>query len=348
MSKPVNPTAIGAFLLGGLALLILALLVFGGGQFFKHKLNWVVYFDTSLNGLNLGAPVKVQGVQVGIVKEIQLQLDRTQQRLMKPVVLEIEPWRLASPDGTPLELSLLSGDKRRKEFQRLIDAGLRARLEVQSLLTGLLYVDLDFHPHQAQRLTGLNYRDLPEVPSIPPTVDEMITTLEDVAKKIRSMPLDVMVGDVSMTLADIRKLVGSEETRKSQAALTQALVKAQSVMEKLDRQLPTLTKNLDQTLGNLGQASRDISTTASAATSAVREIHEHTGPVMRTAEQTLLKASDALETTRAAAGNVAEATASDSRLQDAVLELRRSAQSLRQLMDHLERHPDSILFGKQE
>jgi paraquat-inducible protein B len=348
MSKPVNPMAIGGFLLGGLALLILALLVFGGGQFFKPKINWVVYFDTSLNGLNLGAPVKVQGVQVGIVKEIQLQLDRNQQRLMKPVVLEIEPWRLASPDGTPLELSLLSGDMRQEEFQRLIAAGLRARLEVQSLLTGLLYVDLDFHPHQALRLTGLKYRDLPEVPSVPPTVDEMITTLEDVVKKIRSMPLDAMVGDVSMTLADIRKLVGSDETRKSQAALTQALVKAQSIMEKLDRQLPTLTKNFDQTLDHLGQASRDISVTAGAATSAVRGIHELSAPVLRTAEQTLVKASDALETTRAAAGNVAEATASDSRLQDAVIELRRSAQSLRQLTDYLERHPDSILFGKQD
>lgn len=348
MSKPVNPTAIGGFLLGGLALLILALLVFGGGQFFKPRINWVVYFDTSLNGLNLGAPVKVQGVQVGIVKEIQLQLDKSRQRLMKPVVLEIEPWRLATPDGAPLDLSQLSGDKRREEFQRLIDAGLRARLEVQSLLTGLLYVDLDFHPHQARRLTGLNYRDLPEVPSVPPTVDEMITTLEDVVKKIRSMPLDAMVEDVSMTLTDIRKLVGSEETRKSQVALTQALVKAQSVMEKLDRQLPALTKNFDQTLNHLGQASRDISTTASTAGSAVREIHEQTGPVMRAAEQTLLKASAALETTRTAAGNVAEATASDSRLQDAVLELRRSAQSLRQLTDYLERHPDSILFGKQD
>ena len=61
--------AIGGFLIGGIALLVIALMVFGGGQFFKPKMHWVVYFETSLNGLNIGAPVKVQGVQVGPLYE---------------------------------------------------------------------------------------------------------------------------------------------------------------------------------------------------------------------------------------------------------------------------------------
>ncbi len=346
MSKPVSPLAIGSFLIGGLALLVLALLVFGGGQIFKPKLYWVVYFDTSLNGLNLGAPVKVQGVQVGIVKQIELQLDRDKQRLMKPVVLEIEPWRLADPEGNPIALSLLPGSTRKEEFQRLIDAGLKARLEVQSILTGLLYVDLDFRPRQPLRLTGLNYKDMPEVPSIPPTVDEMITTLEDIVKKIRSIPLETMVDDMAATLADIRQLVGSRETRKARTALTQALLNAQHLLKRLDQRLPILTGRLDQTMGDMGQASRDISATARAATTAVQSIQGQAGPVMRAAEQTLLKATGALAATEAAAANVAETTATDSQLQDAIVELRRTAQSLRQLTDYLERHPDSLIFGK--
>ena len=68
MSKPANPLAIGAFLVGALALLIIAVLVFGGGKFFKTKLEYVIYFDSALNGLNVGAPVKLQGVQIGTVK----------------------------------------------------------------------------------------------------------------------------------------------------------------------------------------------------------------------------------------------------------------------------------------
>jgi paraquat-inducible protein B len=348
VSKPINAMAIGGFLIGGIALLITALLVFGGGQFFKPKMHWVVYFETSLNGLNVGAPVKVQGVQVGIVKEIELQLDRNKQKLMKPVVLEIEPWRLASPDGSPFDLSLIPGRERHKEFKKLIDAGLRARLEVQSILTGLLYVDLDFHPEQPVRMTGLGYKDMPEIPSITPTVDEVKATLEDIVKKIRGMPLDQMVADFSATLAELRALVGSEDTRKSQVALTNALQTAESLLGRLDRQLPGFIDRMDKTMGSIGQSSTDISVTAKTTTALVRDLQGNTGPMMKAAEQTLLKATDALESTRIAAENIADTTADDSNLQGSVAELTKAAQSLRVLTDYLERHPDSLLFGKKD
>lgn len=348
MSKPVNPVAIGGFLIGGLVLLIIAILVFGGGQFFKPKIHWVVYFDTSLNGLNVGAPVKVQGVEVGLVKEIELQFDRKQQRLWKPVVLEIEPWRMASADGQPLQLSLFTGKERMEELRRLIDAGLRARLEVQSILTGLLYVDLDFHPHQPSRLTGLNYKDMPEIPSIPPTVDEVITTLEDVVKKIRGIPLEDMMADMAATLADIRKLVGSEETRKSQQALSHALADAQNILAKLDQKLPSLVNHMDRTIDSIGTASQDISKTARETSSVLKDMKDHAAPVMKTAEQTLIQASEAMASTKAAAENLSDTTANDSALQDSMAELRKAAQSLRTLTDYLQRHPDSILYGHQD
>lgn len=337
MSKPVNPMAIGSFVVGGIALLITALLVFGGGQFFKPRIHWVVYFNTSLNGLNVGAPVKVQGVQVGIVKEIKLQFDGKSQRLWKPVVLEIEPWRLAKLDGEPVSIPMSTG--RHEEVRKLIETGLKARLEVQSILTGLLYVDLDFRPDQQQRLTGLNFEGLPEVPSVPPTVDEVMSTMEDVVKKIRNMPLDAMVNDIAATLADIRRLVGSDETRKSQVALTKALVDAQVILAELEKQLPSLMKTMDQT-------SRDVGVTARETSGLVRELKGQTGPVMKAAEQTLLQASAALDSAKGAASNIADVTSSDSGLQDAVVELRNAAQSIRNLTDYLERHPDAVLFGK--
>jgi paraquat-inducible protein B len=337
MSKPVNPMAIGSFVVGGIVLLITALLVFGGGQFFKPRIHWVVYFNTSLNGLNVGAPVKVQGVQVGIVKEIKLQFDGKSQRLWKPVVLEIEPWRLAKLDGEPVSIPMSTG--RHEEVRRLIETGLKARLEVQSILTGLLYVDLDFRPDQQQRLTGLNFEGLPEVPSVPPTVDEVMSTMEDVVKKIRNMPLDAMVNDIAATLADIRRLVGSDETRQSQAALTRALVDAQVILAELEKQLPSLMKTMDQT-------SRDIGVTARETSGLVHELRGQTGPVMKAAEQMMLQASTALDSAKGAASNIADATSSDSGLQEAVVELRNAAQSIRNLTDYLERHPDAVLFGK--
>jgi len=216
VSKPVNPMAIGGFLIAGLALLVTALLVFGGGQFFKPKLHWVVYFDSSLNGLNVGAPVKVQGVQVGQVADIVLLMDTKTNRLMKPVVLEIEPAHLVSPEGEPIAPALTDGERRRR-LKTLIDAGLRARLETQSLLTGLLYVDLDFHPNQAPRLTGLNFNGLPEVPSAPTTADEVRNALEEVVRKVRDLPLESMVRDLAAAWRVSEKAVESQLTRAREA-----------------------------------------------------------------------------------------------------------------------------------
>jgi len=323
--------AIGGFLIAGLALLITALLVFGGGQFFKPKLHWVVYFDSSLNGLNVGAPVKVQGVQIGTVKEIVLQVDLKHNRLMKPVVLEIEPGSLVSPQGEVLQPALT--DKERHErLQSFIDAGLRARLEIQSLLTGLLYVNLDFYPNYEVRLTGLSYKDYPEVPAIPTTVDEVRGALEHVVTKIKDMPLDSMVRDLSATLAEIRFIVASDETKQSREALAQTLREAEQLLADLNRQLPPLIRETSRTVKEAGGMVKDLRAEAKSALTA--------------AQQSLLKATAMLEEAKGAMANIADTTAGDSALQESLVELRDAARSIRLLSDYLEQHPESLIYGK--
>ena len=325
MSKPFSPAMIGSFLVGGLGLMVLALLVFGSGQMLKPKIQWVVYFDSSLNGLNVGAPVKVQGVQVGIVKSINLQLDRDQRRLMKPVVLEIEPSRLANPDGAPIDLDKIAVDRRKLELSQLIDAGMRARLEVQSILTGLLYVDLDFYPNQPARLTGLSFEGAAEVPSIPPTVDEVLGSMETIIKKLGQLPLEAIAEDLAGSLAEIHRLVGSEDARKSQLALAKSLDSAQRILAEMDKRMPELMKNLSS-------AGEDAALAAHA-------MRSYTKPVMVAAENTL-------KSTQEAAENVADVTSDDAALESTLVALDRAARSIRNLTDYLERHPDSLLFGK--
>ena len=121
MSKPANPLAIGAFLVGALALLIIAVLVFGGGKFFKTKLEYVIYFDSALNGLNVGAPVKLQGVQIGTVKEISLELNDDAKKITKPVVIEVDPGTILDSTGHPFHV-VANLDERKKNAQQLIDA----------------------------------------------------------------------------------------------------------------------------------------------------------------------------------------------------------------------------------
>ena len=330
--------AIGGFLIAGLALLVVALLAFGGGQLFKQKIRWVVFFDSSLNGLNVGAPVKVQGVQVGQVADIVLQMDPAKNRLMKPVILEIEPGHLVNPDGQAIRAAG-SEKERRARLQRLIDAGMRARLEIQSLLTGLLYVDLDFYPERPARLTGMNYAGLPEIPAVPTTTDELKNTLEEVVRKIRKLPLDDIVNDLAASTKDIRTLLDSEETRQSWEALSRSLMESEKLLADLNRQFPPLLAQVGSAIKDAGQTARDTGVL-------VRDLRSETKPVLAAAEKALVKATAVLEEAKGAAANVAYTTADDSTLQQSLRELRNAARSIRQLTDYLERNPSALIFGK--
>ncbi len=335
MSKPISPIAIGGFLVGAIVLLTAALLIFGGGEVFKEKRQFVIFFDSSLNGLNVGAPVKIQGVQVGTVREVALQMDPQRVQLLKPVVIEFDPGRLIDPSGQPMEAAGTE-QERQENMQRLIDAGLRARLEMQSLLTGLLYVEFNLYPDQPVKLTGLDYRGLPELPSIPTTTDELRNTLDEVLTKARKLPLEDIVRNLSATLKEIRDTVKSEDVLRSRVALAKTLEGTEQLVGKLNRQLEPLLA--------------DARETAKEARGLVRDIHAETRggirPVLAAAEQALLKVTSVVEDSRGAIGAVESFGGPDSTLEQVLEELRSSARSLRQLTDYLERHPDSLLYGK--
>jgi paraquat-inducible protein B len=76
MNKKISPAVIGAFVIGAVALIIIAILVFGSGRLFRQTRDFVLYFDNSVNGLRIGAPVKIKGVEIGSVKDIRLQLEK--------------------------------------------------------------------------------------------------------------------------------------------------------------------------------------------------------------------------------------------------------------------------------
>jgi paraquat-inducible protein B len=100
MSKSINPITIGGFTVGALALLVAGLLIFGGGQFFKSdKASFVIFFDSSLNGLDIDAPVKMQGVKIGEVTEIAIQVDPKTLKIYKPVLVAIDRNSLAGTGG---------------------------------------------------------------------------------------------------------------------------------------------------------------------------------------------------------------------------------------------------------
>ena len=339
MSKPVNPYTIGAFLVGSLVLLIAAILIFGGGQFLKKKSEYVIYFDSALNGLNVGAPVKLQGVQIGTVKEISLEIDQKATRISKPVVIEIDPAVLLDPSGRPLQAAATLNE-RRQNAKRLIDAGLKAQLQTQSLLTGLLYVEFNFHRDKPLILTGLNYNDLPELPSIPSTEDQLKNTADEILTKVRQLPIEDIVKDLAVTLKEFRDIATSDELKKNRAALTKTLDETEKLVANMNRNLEPLIKNMNGTVTDTRVMVKDF-------TRDMRPVLISTEKALNNATAALNTATGVLQESKHTLGSVEALTAPDAPLWQSLDAIRDAAQSTKDLTDYLQRHPDSIIYGKE-
>ena len=164
MNQRANPKLIGAFVVGAVALVVVGVLLLGGAKWLTQKRTFVAYFEGSVKGLNVGAPVEFQGVQVGSVTDIQLQFLTAEKEFRIPVFIQIEPGRMTEV-GRQIEVH-------GQLLKPLIERGLRAQLEMQSLVTGQLIVQLGMHPDTPIRLVGDG--KVPEIPTAPTTMQEVV------------------------------------------------------------------------------------------------------------------------------------------------------------------------------
>ncbi|MGR8981221.1 MAG: MlaD family protein [Gammaproteobacteria bacterium] len=332
MSKPVSPVAVGGFTIGALLLLAAGIFIFGGGQLLHtDKVSFVVFFDSSLNGLDVGAPVKMQGVKIGQVKEIALLLDPRSHKIYKPVVVEIDRNTFSGPGGEGFS-DAMSRAERKDNRDKLVAAGFRARLEMQSLLTGLLYVDIDVHPDKKPEFAELKYKNLLEFPSIPTTTEEIRNVVEEVVSKLQKLPLEEMVKDFSDSLKEIRNLVASEDIKKSRAALAVTLQEMEKAIKTLNRDLGPLLEETHRTV---------VTTNA-----LIQDVHKDIKPVLDSTDKTLSAAIAALDKTKESMASIDDAVGPESAMNETLESLREATRSIRHLTDYLERHPESIIYGK--
>lgn len=341
MSKSVSPAAIGGFTLGALVLLVVGLLTFGGTQLLNtNKAYFVIFFESSLNGLEVGAPVKMQGVKIGTVTQVVLQTDPESGKVYKPVVVEIDRNSFVGKGGARVFDGSPTREEQKEMTDRLAAEGFRARLEMQSLLTGLLYVDFDMHPSKPAIYTGLDYQDLIELPCIPATSDELRNTAEEMAEKLRSLPLDQIVQDLGKTLREIRDLLGSDDVKNSRVALAGTLQEMEKAVTTLNRNLDPLLKDTRNAIGNANALVRD-------SRALVHDARLEVKPVLASAQQTLTAATAALNRAGSAVAAVEGSVGPESSLHETLVALKDAARSIRDLTDYLERHPESLLSGKE-
>jgi len=220
MGKQANKTVIGTFVLIAFMLVVTAILVFGSGRFFKHTRKFVLYFEGSVKGLQVGAPVMFEGVKVGQVTDIILQFNPKDLSVFIPIYIEIDPTTIMVIGGSN------SGGKI-EYIQPLIEKGLKAQLQMQSFVTGQLMIHLDFWPEKPIKFIAARNKEYSEIPTVP-------TDLQDLTKKLGELPLKEILDELNGTLAGIEKIANSPKLHASLDSLDHVLKDIDKVVMQYD------------------------------------------------------------------------------------------------------------------
>jgi len=326
MNKKISPTLIGGFVLGALALLVIAVIAFGSGRLFRKTKEFVVYFDRDVNGLNIGAPVKFKGVEVGSVKNILLQLDQSLEVPSIPVLFEIDLKKITSRGGT---LTLLEDPAALKVA---IDRGLRAQLRTESLVTGVLYIGIDLFPGTPVKFVQAAGSKYPEIPAVPTTLERVEVTAGEILAKLSEVDFKGMMDSVSRAVDGVGQLVNSP-------ALKSALQRLDQMMPKIDQAIAEIRKTTGNLDGNITTLSANLEQTSDAARGAMQQ-----------ASLTMKQTDAALKEAEAAMINIRGISDPDSitfyELGRSLREVSAAARSLRLLSDSVQRNPRSLIFGK--
>lgn len=318
MKPTLVKTLVGAFVVGGIALFTIGVFFLGGAKLFGDSLEYTLYFDGSVSGLNIGAPVVFRGVPMGNVTHISLVANAKDSNITIPVVIRIDRQSFIKTSGAAL-------DEHAQEeiIHRMIERGLRARLSMASLITGQYRIELDFFPN-----TPTNFRSSNpdfEIPTIPSPID----TLQ---KTFARMPIDQMADSLTEILNNITQAVGNGQLKDAVAAFGDSFRALKNLLEQ-----PEVRDALTNVLAHMDKAAGAVETQIPATLASFQQ-----------AMQSMARAADQL---RKVGDSAEDALGKDSPTMNELRRLIRdasaAARSLRNFADMLERNPEALIKGRQ-
>jgi phospholipid/cholesterol/gamma-HCH transport system substrate-binding protein len=353
MSKPVSKTMIGLFVVGAIALVIVAIGVLGSGKFFTQKFNYFMVFEGSVKGLNVGSPMVFRGVKVGAVTNIRMYFNFATKVPIVLVYVESEKGQVAAYNIDEATAKELIKQGQYSFMKELIARGLRAQLEMQSIVTGQLQIALDLYPDKPAVYTGID-KTVMEIPTIP-------TPLQQLTKKLESLPLEEIFNNANSAMAGIANLVQSPELKESIANLNIALKDVQTLVRNVNDQVKPLSAGLSETIRDAQKLVKNADSQVSSVGTNLNEAIGDGRKLIRNAdgsvdsikvklEDTLTTATSALGEARKLIQDLEGSAREDStlmyRLNETLREVGKAARSLSTLADYLERHPEALLGGK--
>ncbi|MHC1730303.1 MAG: MlaD family protein [Syntrophobacteraceae bacterium] len=332
MSKQANTKVIGGFVVGAIVLVIAGIVLFGSGKLLTKQKKFVLFFEDSVSGLSIGAPVDFRGVKVGTVTDVSVVLEKGDLSLRIPVFIELEPERIKFEASESELMKMVEKKGTKNLIELLAKQGLRAQLVMQSFVTGQLGIHLDFFPDKPLRLVGAEagYTEIPTIGS----------SLSELAKTVQNLPLGDIANQLIKTLSSIEKLVDSPEIRETVVSLNQTVKAAHSLLSNVDGQVKPLASSTDLTLveirktfGLAGKLIVDLDSRVPHLLASLEDSSKAAGTTLRGAHKTL----DGL------AGDNSPVRLE---LMKTLTEFSAAARSFRVLAQYIETHPEALVRGK--
>jgi paraquat-inducible protein B len=205
---------------------------------YTQKMYYILNFNESIRGLTVGAPVEFRGIRIGQVVDIKADYDPQTLSPRITVLVETEPQRWAKPKE--------ASEDPVQYMQKLVDKGLRAQLKTGSLLTGQLFVDIDFHPDAPKAQVKFE-QNFPEVPTIPAPLQVITARVNELLSKLETLPIEQIGKDLGDTLQNVKRLSESRELLQAVQSLNETLRHARQLVQNLDSNVaPAIGSTLDQ------------------------------------------------------------------------------------------------------
>ena len=323
MSKKANPVSIGLFLLVGIALTLAGVLIFSSRSLFHPRVKQILYFDSSLKGLEPGAPVKFRGVTIGSVVEVMIRHNQSNNDFSMPVVISIDKKLAQAKSDELLHIDSQS------MLDHLIQSGFRGRLDAENLVTGILYIGLDIVPNAPAPVLHQLKSEYLEVPTLPSDIQQLLANLAHVDVRGLSDKLNALLTRVDSSLSELH-------VADINAGVTNLLEAANRLVA-----TPDLTN-----------AITGLKRTLESAQVLLKRIDGRVDPLVDSVTNTLYDAQKTLASVRVAVGNVANLVGPDSAvstdLPQTLEALGNAGRAVADLAEFLKRNPNTLLAGRKQ
>ncbi|WP_432735623.1 MlaD family protein [Maridesulfovibrio sp. FT414] len=373
MSRKTNPFRLGLFIIVGTMLLVSVLAILGAGKLFENSIKMETYLNESVNGLEVGSPIKFRGVKIGSVSEIGFVTDH-----------------YMTMDQTELRYVYVQGDLNHEMFKTKevtdlmrylgteVDRGLRAR-PVSLGLTGQLFLEIDYvDPDKNQPLKIAwkpKYLYVPSAPSMLSRVEGAVASISETLEDINKASIADAIEDVRAVAQSMERFLSNSDTGEISKRLTGTLTEAEKFLSRLNRLLAApeidtvmpdvavaarnLRTVMENSSGDIIAAMKDIRTASASAKRAAGGVETYltsnqTKQTLTDLSTTLNNISEASDKIKAAAvrfeGTLSRVNMTVAGQQgniEAILDnVRRLVENLRELSNEARQYPSGVLFGE--